>query len=58
MLGQARQRVKRDLPGRPIELLKADATRLPFEDASFDTVVDTFSLCVIPDPEAALRCGR
>lgn len=28
---------------------------LPFPRASFDTVVDTFSLCVYPDPLAALR---
>jgi ubiquinone/menaquinone biosynthesis C-methylase UbiE len=33
----------------------ADATRLPFPDASFDCVVDTFSLCVMEDPLAALR---
>ena len=34
---------------------QADATALPFPDASFDSVVDTFSLCVMPDPEGALR---
>ena len=27
---------------------------LPFPPASFDTVVSTFSLCVFPDPGAAL----
>ena len=57
MLGQARLRASRYLPGKPIKLIQADATALPFEDASFDTVIDTFSLCVIPDPVAALRCG-
>lgn len=40
--------------GREIELREADAHSLPFADSSFDTVVSTYSLCNIPDPERAV----
>ncbi len=41
--------------GISIELVGLSAERLPFEDASFDTVVMTYTLCSIPDPVAALK---
>ena len=41
--------------GEKARFEEADATALPFDDGSFDVVVDTFSLCVIVDPSAALR---
>jgi ubiquinone/menaquinone biosynthesis C-methylase UbiE len=40
--------------GRPVDLREADAHALPFPDASFDTVVCTFSLCAIPDEHQAV----
>lgn len=41
--------------GVKIELAKADVVAgLPFKDGEFDSVVDTFSLCVMGDPLAAL----
>jgi ubiquinone/menaquinone biosynthesis C-methylase UbiE len=36
------------------ELVRTGAEELPFDDASFDTVVATFVHCSIPDPRAAL----
>lgn len=53
MLAVARQRARQ--LGRPVDLREADALALPFPDASFDTVVCTFSLCAIPDEQAAVR---
>lgn len=41
--------------GRPAEVVDAPAEALPFEDASFDTVVSTMVLCTAGDPRAALR---
>ncbi len=52
MLDLARQRAA-DL-GRTATLQRADAHHLPFDDASFDTVVCTFGLCAIPDHTQAL----
>lgn len=41
--------------GLDVELVGVSAERLPVADASFDTVVSTYTLCSIPDPAAALR---
>jgi ubiquinone/menaquinone biosynthesis C-methylase UbiE len=39
----------------PVEFTEASAERLPFEPASFDTAVTTWTVCSIPDAAAALR---
>lgn len=52
MLAIARQRAA-DL-GLEVDLREADAQALPFDDASFDTVVCTLSLCAIPDHAKAI----
>lgn len=52
MLARARQRAAEVHPDA--DLREADAERLPFDDASFDTVVCTYSLCSIPDDRRAV----
>lgn len=52
MLDLARRRA--DDLGRAVDLRHGNAHSLPFEDASFDTVVCTFGMCAIPDLESAL----
>jgi ubiquinone/menaquinone biosynthesis C-methylase UbiE len=44
----------------PVRFVQADATRLPFPSASFDAVLDTFSLCVLGDaaPAALAEMAR
>ena len=49
----ARKRLKKT--GLAAELVGLSAERIPFEDASFDTVLITYTLCSIPDPVAALK---
>lgn len=41
--------------GLAVELVGLSAERIPFEDAGFDTVLMTYTLCSIPDPVAALK---
>lgn len=41
-------------PDAPVRLERAPAEYLPFEDASFDTVVSTLVLCTVADPQRAV----
>lgn len=50
---QARRRSRR--AGIEVELVGLSAERIPYDDASFDTVLVTFSLCTIAEPVAALQ---
>ena len=52
MLAIARQRAGG--LGLAADLHEGDAEHLPFDDASFDTVVCALSLCTIPNPTAAI----
>jgi ubiquinone/menaquinone biosynthesis C-methylase UbiE len=42
----------------PITLMQATAERLPLDSRCIDTVVTTWTLCTIPDPDLALREAR
>jgi ubiquinone/menaquinone biosynthesis C-methylase UbiE len=56
MLALLRDHLAADAP--PVgswEVVATGAESLPFDDASFDTVVGVFVHCTIPDPAAALR---
>jgi SAM-dependent methyltransferase len=47
---------KRRVPSAlPINLVRASAENLPFEDRSFDAILTTWTLCTIPDALKALR---
>ena len=56
MLSRARTRVERatDLVGR-MELVKAEAERLPFNDGEFDALTFTYLLRYVEDPAGTLR---
>lgn len=50
---KARRRIAQS--GLKVDLLALSAEQIPCGDASFDSVVVTYTLCTIPDPLAALR---
>ncbi len=52
MLGRSLRRSAKS-PFR-VDTVAADGMRLPFERASFDTVVISLALCSVPEPEQAL----
>jgi len=52
MLALARRRATER--GLPVDLREGDAGALPVDDASYDTVVCSLSLCTIPDAAAAI----
>ena len=52
---QTRARRRIAAAGLPVELVGVNAEQIPRPDASFDTVLVTYSLCTIPDPLAALQ---
>lgn len=39
----------------PVHIQSVSAERLPYDDATFDCVVSTFTLCTVPNPILALR---
>jgi ubiquinone/menaquinone biosynthesis C-methylase UbiE len=49
----ARERIAQ--AGLDVELVGLSAEKIPLPDASFDTVLITYTLCSIPDPLAALK---
>lgn len=53
MLSKARERLEGTPPPFLWQLQQADARELPFEDASFDSVVAVLVFCTIPDPQRA-----
>ena len=58
MAKRLRARVEADGGGRRIEVIEAPAEALPFDDASFDTVVATLVFCTVEDPARAMAEAR
>jgi len=52
MLDKAREKIKK--MKKKIELHEMDASCTTFEDESFDAVLETYSLCVAPDPRKVI----
>lgn len=55
MLAQAQRRLRQMGTPRRLRLMRADAGRLPFADASFDVVYAPYVISVVPNPLQAAR---
>src|ERR1041385_5475963 len=51
-------RARADAVAFPVELVQQSAEQLPFDDESMDTVVVTWALCSIPEPQRGPRGAR
>jgi ubiquinone/menaquinone biosynthesis C-methylase UbiE len=54
MAKRLRGRIAETKPVATTDVVDAGAEHLPFDDASFDTVVSTLALCSVGDPERAV----
>ena len=54
MAKRLRDRVASEARDFPVEVIAGSAEALPFDDASFDTVVSTLVLCTVDSPERAV----
>lgn len=55
MLAVARQRAAPLAATSQISFVQASVDDMPLQSASFDTIIDTFNLCVYPNPVDALK---
>ncbi len=53
MAKRLRSHVETEPPVVPVEVVEAPGEALPFEDASFDSVVSTLVFCTVDDPSRA-----
>jgi len=50
-----RHTIEQMQPQFPVTVIKADCTNLPFANECFDTVISSFSLCSLENPDAGIR---
>lgn len=55
MLDVARRKVREEGLARRVRIVPGDAYDLPFPDAAFDAVTSHHVMCILNDPQAALR---
>jgi ubiquinone/menaquinone biosynthesis C-methylase UbiE len=53
MARRLRERLTEEPPGFEYEVVETGAEQLPFDDASFDTVISTLVMCTVDDPARA-----
>ncbi|EKX72829.1 methyltransferase domain containing protein [Theileria equi strain WA] len=55
MCVEMKKKVEKEKPKFPVTIICGDASKVPFNDSGFNTIVSTYALCSVEDPVACVK---